>query len=157
MSNEDGYHNVIDFDDDQSIDDDDADYHQTVEGDNHETLACKKCGTRFIVGSKGSSELKEMCAKCHKAANSDVIIDIEADGGANEVLQSGQKGGNVDNNVISTDKILYFYTNNFSSTQPTMKKIDTTINCRYLLVVWMTKWISTLWGFSDSFLPMRLL
>jgi hypothetical protein len=70
MSNDDGYDNDIYNDDDN---DDDANNGVKKSGadpnrqDDAESLRCKKCDIDFVVGTKGSSELKELCSKCHAA------------------------------------------------------------------------------------------
>jgi hypothetical protein len=74
MSNDDGYDNDIynDDDNDDDANNDGIDHVKKSGADPNrqedaESLRCKKCDIDFVVGTKGSSELKELCSKCHAA------------------------------------------------------------------------------------------
>lgn len=53
----DGYENNFDFSDDNE--------ERMSESRKELFLVCKSCGGDYSVGAKGSSQLKELCAKCH--------------------------------------------------------------------------------------------
>lgn len=53
----DGYENNFDFSDDYE--------ERILESRNELFLVCKSCGGDCSVGAKGSSQFKQLCAKCH--------------------------------------------------------------------------------------------
>lgn len=62
--------NIIHFDDDE----DEADKNS---GESSQTCECKECQIIFSIGDKGSSSLKELCAKCHAKENARLLAELE--------------------------------------------------------------------------------
>jgi hypothetical protein len=65
MAHDDGYDNSFSYD----TENDDLDKERISE-----SLTCKKCAKEFIIGTKGSSELKELCSQCYAAAVDDLLL-----------------------------------------------------------------------------------
>jgi hypothetical protein len=85
MALDDGYDNSFSFDES-----DDGD--MTKDVGQCDALTCKKCAKEFLLGTKGSSELKELCSKCHSEQINDLLaLDEIADDSALSSLHPKDK------------------------------------------------------------------